>query len=170
MHTVKPWTLPQCYVGAEWRGFYSAGFGQSRDSDVLERSNFQVACNRLMTLDSDTPDGEECTVQIVRENHWAVGWVEWIAIHESNAPALDLARELCSKANDYPILDESHFSDLEWSEANDYWERMSISERLDYTKDCGLPCFAARHGISEIMYKYDSRADRLWESLTGLEN
>lgn len=28
--------------------------------------------------------GESETVRVVRESHWAVGWVEWIAIHESD--------------------------------------------------------------------------------------
>lgn len=43
MHTVKEWTRPDSYFGAEWHGWFSAGFGQSRDSDALEESNFQTA-------------------------------------------------------------------------------------------------------------------------------
>lgn len=47
MHTVKEWTRPECYVGATWENWYSAGFGQSRDSDELEASNFQSAYDAL---------------------------------------------------------------------------------------------------------------------------
>lgn len=39
-HTVKRWTMPDCYVGETWPDHYSSGFGQSRDSDDLEASNF----------------------------------------------------------------------------------------------------------------------------------
>lgn len=144
MHNVSEWTRPDCYFGAEWHGFYSAGFGQSRDSDVLESSNFQTAYDELKTLDTelsvesqDIPgalDGE-CSVQIVREGHWAVGWVEWIAIHKSNTAALDRARELCKRANDYPILDESDYSNREHEECATVWEKcFNASERADYLR------------------------------------
>jgi len=50
MHTVKEWNHPDSYMGATWEGWYSAGFGQSRDSDALEASNFQTAFDELKTL------------------------------------------------------------------------------------------------------------------------
>jgi hypothetical protein len=58
-HTVKPWSHPECYSGQTWEGYYSAGFGQSRDSDSLERSNFAVAAKRWMSYIAGTcgPNG-----------------------------------------------------------------------------------------------------------------
>lgn len=47
MHTVHEWKTPANYFGAEWHGWHSAGFGQSRDSDALESSNFQTAYDAL---------------------------------------------------------------------------------------------------------------------------
>ena len=144
MHTVKEWKRPDCYMGAEWYGWYSAGFGQSRDSDALEASNFQSAYDALKSLAGqlsvethDIPGAldDECSVQIVRESHWAVGWVEWIAIHSTNTAALDKARELCQRANDYPVLNEEDFSRREDEECEQVWrECYSASERVDYLR------------------------------------
>ena len=77
---LKRWERPKDYFGAEWSRYYSAGVGQSRDSDCLEQSNFAVMLEAL--------GGETETVVVVRESHWAVGWVEWIAIHQSDEQAL----------------------------------------------------------------------------------
>jgi hypothetical protein len=30
-HTIQSWSWPDSYIGQAWDGFYSAGFGQSRD-------------------------------------------------------------------------------------------------------------------------------------------
>ena len=77
---LERWKMPRDYSGAEWPDYYSSGVGRSRDSDCLEESNFHSMLAAL--------GGESDTVQVVRESHWAVGWVEWIAIHESDEAAL----------------------------------------------------------------------------------
>lgn len=125
-HEVREWKHPSNYIGVTWEGWYSAGFGRSRDSDALEESNFQVALAQLEKLNTELPIPEGCkvsdmnscdSVTVVSENHWAVGWVEWIAIHSSNTAALAKARELCESANDYPALNEDHWSNLEYERA-----------------------------------------------------
>jgi len=50
----------------------------------------------------------------------AVGWVEWIAIHESDAAALAIANKISDALEDYPVVNEDHWSQLEWDEACDY--------------------------------------------------
>jgi hypothetical protein len=148
MHSVKAWTYPKDYFGAEWHGWYSAGFGQSRDSDALESSNFQTAYDALKPLANqlsvETQGGLDIpatlciypsSIQIVRESHWAVGWVEWIAIHGSNTVALDKARELCERANDYPVLDEGDFSRRENEQCEQVWRYcFSATERANYLR------------------------------------
>lgn len=94
---LKRWTRPNSYFGAEWPNYYSSGFGQSRNSDSLERSNFRCALAAL--------GGESETVLVIRESHWAVGWVEWIAIHESEEPALRKADDLREHYDSYPVVD-----------------------------------------------------------------
>lgn len=145
--TLKRWTRPQCYIGAEWDGWF-VFLGQHRDSDTITRSNFEVglaAVRKAMSPDSVPNDPDEsATVQVVRESHWAVGWVEWIAIHESDTDALKVADELVASLEDYPVLNEEHLSNLEYTEASDYWRRASIRERVDLCQRARISVFAAR--------------------------
>ncbi len=129
------WKLPEYYFGESWPDYY-VFLSQHRDSDSLTRSNFDCALRDL--------GGESDTVIIVREGHWAVGWIEWIAIHESDDKALQIADGIVAALSDYPVLDESHWSELEWTEASEYWERISVSERLYYCQKAGISIFAAR--------------------------
>jgi hypothetical protein len=135
------WSKPDSF--AQWADdwFYSSKafvfLSQHRDSDTATRSNFQCAWEAI--------GGESETVQVICENHWAVGWVEWIAIHESDSKALEIADEIICALADYPILDDSHWSDLEYQEASDYWESMSISDRIYWCDRVGVSIFAARH-------------------------
>lgn len=133
---LRKWTRPESYFGAEWSDYYSAGVGQSRDSSSLERSNFICMLQEL--------GGESETVIVVRESHWAVGWVEWIAIHESDGRALAIADEIASNLADYPVIDEDHWSNLEYDEICSYWAQMSVRERAEYCARAGLSIFAAR--------------------------
>ncbi|WMT78832.1 hypothetical protein [Bradyrhizobium sp. Ash2021] len=86
---LRRWTMPANYFGAVWPAYYSSGVGQSRDSDALERSNFECMLKAL--------GGETETVVVVRELHWAVGWVEWIAIHQDDEKALKIADDITGK-------------------------------------------------------------------------
>lgn len=119
---LKRWTMPSHYFGAVWPDYYGSGVGRSRDSSSLERSNFTCMLRDL--------GGETETVRVVRESHWAVGWVEWIAIHESDSRALAIADKNKARLEDYPVLNEDHWSELEWSEAADYWDNLSPRERV----------------------------------------
>lgn len=124
---LKLWTMPDHYIGAVWPGYYSSGVGQSRDSDALERSNFRCMLKAI--------GGESDTVTVVRESHWAVGWVEWIAIHQDDAAALAIADELKAGLEDYPIIDESDWSEEETEEANQVWTGCySDADRLAYVR------------------------------------
>jgi hypothetical protein len=126
---LKLWTMPSNYFGAAWPAYYSSGFGQSRDSDCLEASNFATALAALGGEDSDE------TVVVVSENHWAVGWVEWIAIHQDNEAALKIADELRERYENYPVLDENDFSEREQDEAQQIWNNCyNDQERLEYIR------------------------------------
>ena len=135
LRALKRWTIPDSYMGAEWPEYF-VFLGQHRDSDALTRSNFECGLREL--------GGESETVIVVRERHWAVGWVEWIAIHESDERALKIADEISCGLSDYPVLDESHFSELEWTEAQNYWESLSIRDRIELCAEAEISIFAAR--------------------------
>ena len=127
---LERWTMPRDYFGAEWPEYYSAGVGRSRDSDCLEESNFYSMLSAL--------GGESDTVQVVRESHWAVGWVEWIAIHESDFDALRAADGMQERLEDYPILDESDFSEREDEECSRVWsDCYRERDRIKYLRERG---------------------------------
>jgi hypothetical protein len=132
---LKPWTMPANYAGETWPAYY-VFLVQNRDSDALTRSNFTCALERI--------GGESDTVQVVREGHWACGWVEWIAIHQDDSEALRTADEIAAGLEGYPVVSEDHWSELEYTEAADYWEGMSVRDRAYYCKRAGLSIYAAR--------------------------
>lgn len=128
LNHLQRWSRPSNYFGAEWPEYYRAGVGQSRDSDDLEASNFAAMLKDL--------GGESVSVFVVRESHWAVGWVEWIAIHESNEKALGVADANMERLEQYPVLDEDDWSEREDEHANQIWtECYSVEERVKYIRE-----------------------------------
>ena len=96
---------------------YSAGLltfdvllTQNRDSEAYERSNFRTAVEIL--------GGEGDNVHIDRFGHWACGWVETLSIRRDTTE-YKTAEDIERKLADYPILDESDASDLEYQENTD---------------------------------------------------
>jgi len=134
-HVIR-WTHPPHYIGETWPDYYSAGVGRHRDSDTLSRSNFECMLSAL--------GGESETVIVVREGHFLVGWIEWIAIHYTDERALKVADDL-EKLQDYPIIDEDHWSELEEEEMVDTWQLLPMSVRIEFCARVGLSIFAARH-------------------------
>lgn len=124
---LKRWTMPSNYFGELWPAHFFSGVGQSRDSDALERSNFVCMLRAI--------GGESGTVRVVRESHWAVGWVEWIAIHQDDKKALQTADAIQGRRADYPVIDEDHWSETETEDANETWTNCySTQERIDYIR------------------------------------
>lgn len=136
---LERWTLPDCYYGAEWPEYFVGPVGRNRDSDCGVESNFEVASAELLKLgdEYDSVSGrDDCSVQIVRENHWAVGWIEWIAIHQDNAEALKAADRMAADLEGYPILDEEDFCERELEECSRVWaDCYDTAERLQYLRD-----------------------------------
>ena len=130
------WTMPSNYAGEVWPGYY-VFLNQNRDSDSLTRSNFTCALQAI--------GGESETVHVIREGHWACGWVEWIAIHQDDTAALQAADAIAAKLQDYPVVNEDHWSELEWDEAHEYWASLQLSERVELCQDAGVSVFSARH-------------------------
>jgi len=124
---LKKWTLPEYYAGEVWPNYY-VFLGQNRDSDCLTRSNFQSGLEAI--------GGESETVIVVRERHWAVGWVEWIAIHQDDEEALKKADEIAAALENYPIVDEEHYYQLESEEADETWANCyNEKERIEYIRN-----------------------------------
>jgi hypothetical protein len=107
------------YGGNMYIGWYSS-LGQHRDSTLLDQSNFDVAWNRLnefskhLTIPGDDNHPECDSCQIIRANHWAVGWVESIIIHPSDVSAVKEAELIQEDMSNYPVLDDEDYSDREY--------------------------------------------------------
>lgn len=125
---LERWKRPANYAGENWPDYFGSGVGQHRDSGALERSNFRCMLAAL--------GGESETVIVVRESHWAVGWVEWIAIHESDSAALAKAEAIKERLEDYPVIDEHDYSNEEMEEANEVWMNCyRPNERIGYIRE-----------------------------------
>ncbi len=132
-HLVR-WKWPPHYVGARWDGYYRAPEERTRESELLTQSNWTIQLRELEKHKADVPDDDIVSPLVVRESHPAVGWIEWVAIHESNVEALKVADALAARLESYPILDENHHFDLEyqayWSEWEGPWVRREFADGL----------------------------------------
>lgn len=130
---IEKWERPECYAGQTWDDYY-VFLGQNRESSCLERSNFDCGLKAIKDLGEVSGDIE--TRFVVRERHWAVGWVEWIAIHEGDVAALEKADYILKKLDGYPVLNEGHYQNLLDEEAEEVWKRcFSISDRINLVRE-----------------------------------
>lgn len=132
------------YAGADLSDFYVAPVSVTRDSKLLERSNWEVVTKELYELSEHDETGS------VSMGHWACGWYEIFLIHKDDAPALKVADEWVCALESYPVADESHWSEMEWNAVAEWWERASLRERMDELARADLSVFAARRdGLPE---------------------
>lgn len=136
--SMKKWSLPSHYMGAQWPDYY-VFLGQNRDSDALTRSNFRTGLARLggenCSYQNEGVDNEQSNVIVVRESHWACGWVEWIGVHQDYTAGITAANEMLDALEDYPVLSEEDFSALEDEECAETWANCyDASERVEYLR------------------------------------
>lgn len=128
------WTLPSFYAGVVWEDYY-VFLEQNRDSDDLAESNFARGLKAIGGETGEEDDGISQVV-VVRERHWACGWIEWIAIHKSNETALRIADKISAKLKDYPVINDEDLSEREMNSANQVWKDCyDAVERVKYIRD-----------------------------------
>ena len=132
------------------RNWLVAPVGLTRESDILSESNFASA---LRTL-----GGESETVEVHRFRHWAVGWFEIILVHPDRE---DEINEMEGALLDYPVLDESDWSEREYEAIQDYWDNMDLSDRVELCAENGESIFAARHNSPPLGDVYDYLRERV---------
>jgi len=93
-----------------WEGI-DIGYAQHRDSDVLVRSNW-VSIIAMLDAGIKKDNGWD----IASLGHWAVGWVEFIIFDTARKDIREFFDDIKKKLDDYPILDEMLYSDMEWDE------------------------------------------------------
>lgn len=127
---------------------------QNRDSCALARSNFEAQIKRL--------GGESATVEVHRFGHWACGWLE-IVIVKPESKAAEECDRIESELEDYPVLDEDHYSSLQCEDANEYWQNMADWQRKEALEDAGIDLRAYRRKFPP--FNLDG-SGRLWRYLT----
>jgi hypothetical protein len=135
MNTLKKWTRPSNYMGPEYPEYYLV-IAQTRDSRVLDQANFIAALKAL--------GGESETVHVIRDSHWACGWLEYILVHESDTKACEIADKIMTAYANYPCIDEELWSRMESEEMTGIWERMGMRERIEFCRANDVSIFAAR--------------------------
>jgi hypothetical protein len=139
------WTHPENYRGYSPDGDYVVT-GQHRDSDALTRSNYTSMFKALREVEAEYAppvDFEEqprsSWVYDFRQSHSLVGWVETMLIRKDAPPEIiKRADEILNALEDYPVVDDDHFSNLEYEETCSLWESFSEEDRKYYLEKAGM--------------------------------
>lgn len=92
------------YSKPDSQGMITTGFGRHRDSEPLERANFEAA---KMTLED-----WGVKIQVLSFGHWAVGWTESLFVPATIKATAKVA-ELKRRMDSYPVLDDDLLSEEE---------------------------------------------------------
>lgn len=111
------------YSGPDFSGWLCA-LAYTRDSGVLEQSNFDAALERL--------GGESKHVQVRDVGHWACGWFKQIMVNSKAKSKVKILQSIYKDLEEYPILDELDYNEREneyqSNFANDY--KHSVAKAL----------------------------------------
>jgi hypothetical protein len=112
-----------------------------RDSDCLTRSNFRCMVAALAGKENKHAGAKGSTalcdtVAIEEASHWAVGWIQYLVIDPADIEKVKQAEQLLAKLEDYPVLNEEDWSELETEEANEVWKNCyRPKERITYIRE-----------------------------------
>lgn len=131
---------PCHYHGA--RGHWYVVAGQSRDSKLLEKCNFEAFRKVIDDAHPQGDDGESSAIE--RASHWACGWVDSLLLNPDYPTVVRAAKECLAEMENYPILDERAYSEAEHEAMCEYWDGMSLRERIRLCAYEGVSILAAR--------------------------
>jgi hypothetical protein len=119
------------------RGDWLIAAAVHRDSDCLCRSNFRCVERALKSLPEVKGwSGEFTPVAVERFTHWAVGWVDYLVVDPSCSAAVAETERIREALEDYPVVDEEDFSNLEHEDADLTWKNcFTWKERVKYIRE-----------------------------------
>lgn len=89
-------------------------FTHHRDSGLLDQSNAAIIAKKLDPF----TEGDDPDVNFESHNHWAVGHIDGFSIRVFRdgeiTEAFKVYHELAERMDNYCILDESHYSEMEY--------------------------------------------------------
>lgn len=138
---LKTWTLPSNYIGQSWNRYRVAPVTRHRDSQLIEESNWAAQLKILSKVDSENEDwGRDggAPWEVVSENHWAVGWVEWVAVHPEAGPWIAALEKLGARLEEYPIADSDDLCEREAECARETWAHGTVKDRVYYLRRAGF--------------------------------
>ena len=91
---------------SEFSDWFVAPIQIQRDSETLEESNWEVFTSEL------EKDIYQNQFEIHRHSHFACGWFEFVLI-KPNSEAFKYLEKINEDLDNYPVLDEEHFCNLE---------------------------------------------------------
>jgi hypothetical protein len=99
-----------------------------RDSDALQRSNFEVIYQDMVKRFPDDTEVTHCS-------HWLVGWFDHLTIRLIDDNGLETAasnaiQEWLRKLDDYPVANEEHRSNTEFQEQIETIRNAPMSREL----------------------------------------
>lgn len=105
-------------MGDDYSGYYIVA-STHRDADDIVSSNFSSIKKTL--------DDKEIVYIDIRFNHWVVGWIEQLMIHEGDDIGLSVAEELNVSIEDYPILDDDDYNERRNDRVYEYYKEYRSS-------------------------------------------
>lgn len=118
-----------CSYWGDKSDWLHSGIGQSRDSSLIEKSNWITYVSELTRLCYERQEETEDVFAIERQSHFLVNWVEHIVLNPDKQFALNYNENVWKRLEDYPILNDELLSQLETEDANEAWENC-------YRRDC----------------------------------
>lgn len=148
MNSLTVWKTPSNYAGYDPVGDYVL-YSMHRDSSILEQSNYD--CYKKLV-----PQAYE-----FEAGHWAVGWVKYLMLDKgASKEVIAKCEEINNDLADYPVINEDDYSERLYNAIYDLWDKSSMSDRIDYCHEAGVPIFAARHNDfiqDDRLYEYIQR-------------
>lgn len=140
------WERPDSYMGYNPEGEYCI-VSRHRDSSVLGISNYERIKEDVERLAESLNSRD--SVYSWQASHWGVGWIEYLMLKEDSPQELkDFVSDILIGLDEYPVYDESDFSDREWNQAESVWKDcFNVRERVGLIKkycDSDVSIFAAR--------------------------
>lgn len=153
---LERWEHPESYAGFSPTDDYLI-YTQYRNSDTMSACNYKLIFEDLkqFVIDHELPEPpnnpciESSTMGWVydfRASHWAVGWVEYILIRQ-DAPKMliQYAEHIISKLSGYPVYDDDRYSEWMFEAISDYWQSLSLSDKIELCAYNDDSIFAARY-------------------------
>lgn len=96
---------------AGWPNAEATGFVKHRDSQALERSNFDVISEDLRRTYPDDVD-------VMTMGHWGYGWVDRVVYNAEAVGVREAVDQWESALADYPVADEERFTEYEYDDTH----------------------------------------------------